>query len=328
MRSIYLLTAISILISNLSFCQNHLIQQTVLGKSNPISLNPGFAGSSNNARIVTNGQLFQSTPSNTSDINHISGSFDFYSKQLRGGISARANIIQFFTNNLTNYFQQFHVGYAPKLSSGNRITISPAVEIGVAFPGNNFGPKTHVVTGLGALINTKKSYFGAFHSVAWAEFRKVHLSRLHGGSSIEINNMMSVGAECLLTSEFWSEPSSLSISAIRHLAGQLTASISYDKFKLFAGLHKSSFRILEETDPDDLTIKSYLTPLFGVAFQGKRIGFHVAYLTQRTSAITGLNMQDPADPAFQAPTETTNPGMFEFVASYTFNKKNKKNNSL
>ena len=327
MNRIYLLATISILTSLSSFGQNHLIEQTLLGKANPIFLNPGFAGASGTPRIVTNGQLFQSTPTNSGDLNHFSGSFDFYSKKLHGGISARANVAQYYTNSPANYFRKIHIAYAPKFSSGNRITISPAIEIGVALPADNFNPNAHSVTGLGALVNTKKSYFGIFHSVAWAEFRKIHSSRIHGGSSIEINNKFSAGAECLLTSQIWSKSTTFSLSPIRHLAGQITGSITYDKFKVFAGLHNSSVRFLEENQQPDVSIRSTLTPIFGASYQGKRIGLHVAYLTERTSSITGLNMQGNIDPVFQDPIKTTNPGMFEFIASYAFQKKEAKEKS-
>jgi hypothetical protein len=160
---IYTLTFLFFILAIKSFAQFDRIN------SDPIGLNPSFAGSTGGHR-VSNEYTYGSTNLNSnyhSAYNRLT--YDGLFPKLKGGIGLSFQKSTYDTqtqNNTRNHFYSFDIVYAPKMTINDIVTWSPSINLGYAklgkenettFPYTN---RDYIDFSVGILRNTAKTFYG------------------------------------------------------------------------------------------------------------------------------------------------------------------------
>lgn len=285
---------------------------TLLGTSNPLQLNPAFAGSETAPRIIAGagtspGLLLQK----------LNLSYDQYIKKLKGGISARLNATSFGGQVAGKGMNSIMLCYSPKFSTTNKWTFAPALEVGIAQKWTPLRTITSRLTGsIGFLLNSHNTYFGAYtsylggdHSIEKISIQSGHVLDLSPHLKVSVDGQYQ--RETTLYSLFSELPP-------QNIIGQsylLSLGVKYHKLKLTLGIHYSTGKT-KNTDGSGIHYKSKIAPMVSIGYFGDRISVQgtVLFNQNYTSNSPILHYQKYRT----APTS-------EITASYTFNgKKDKK----
>lgn len=270
------------------------VSQTILGRDNPIFLNPGFCGSEGKLRIVTSYaadvKLFSTSltpPTNSFESRHYEVSVDAFLPQLKGGLGVRMNINDRNDRMTGSPNDIINLSYSPKITSKNETTIAPAIDLGINHKRHLSGTQLNLNTGIGAIINSRKSHLGFFHFVNWGSFSIPHHTKMHFGHTFDLAEHITAGFEGQVFRKV-SKNSNISKSSSNTF--QLSGKINYKKIKFVAGLSQTNFKF--DNPPNFITGGSGITPIFGLGYKNDQISINGNFILPRNRTLLINNTTD------------------------------------
>lgn len=283
---------------------------SITGTANPLQLNPAFAGSENVPRLAIGASLYDGIFTRNLNI-----SYDQYIKNLRGGISVRANASPWGGQINGGGHTHLSIGYSPKFTAGKMFTFAPVFEFGFTKSAYSIGKYSdHLSSNIGILLNTKNSYIGAYTSLMTDH--GIIKSSFQCGHTVDLNQNLKLSVDGQYVREQitsipywdpWNPSQSINMIAQSYL---VTTSLRYKQLKLTVGANFNQGRSME-TSSSHLRFVSSINPMIGLGYYGKR--FNV-----QGNMISKQSYSSSYEKLFFQSNETRITS--EIVASYTFKR--------
>ena len=313
---------IAALISTLGFSifgQGNRVSHPLLGRENPNYLNPAFSGSEMQPRVIlsygANSIIFSKSTNSIVTSKNLSASFDTYIPALRGGLGVRANFVGSEGQVNGAPFSFVNLSYSPKISSAKKITLAPVMDIGIDRVVYGDQSEYYLNSGMGTLINTKKSHAGIFHAIDWLESEHQHNTRAHIGHRFDLSKKMKLGFESQYIRESRRNQNTHNFTSHSF---QFTSNFSYQKIKVTAGVYKD---VIEQSFRYDYASDiSKLTPMLGLGYHTDQFSIHGNLILPRTRELNFPYYFLLAEHEF-TPINYQTESTFEIAIGYTFQEK-------
>lgn len=313
------IAALTFTLNFYTFGQENRVSHTVLGRENPIYLNPAFSGSEMQPRVImsygANSIVFSKSTNSIVTSKNLSASFDTYIPALRGGIGVRVNLVE-ANGQLNGAPYSFVNGsYSPKISSSKKVTLAPVIDLGIDRLVYGDQSEYYLNSGIGTLINTKKSHVGIFHAIDWLEFGNQHNTRAHIGHRFDLSKKMKLGFETQYIRE--SRRGQNTYNFTSHSI-QITSNFSYQKIKVTAGIYKDEIKQSSSFDYGEDNSK--LTPMIGLGYHTDQFSIHGNLILPRTREFYSPYYILPQDQDY-GPNSYQTESTFEIALGYKFKVK-------